>query len=267
MRAAVTRDQFLGGRLAALQPARGHHRAGLDAILLAALFSQAARGAAVDLGAGVGTAGFALAARAPAAAVTLAEREQDLVALAREALTDPANRLFAARIHIVAVDLLDGAARRAAGLEPGSFDHALMNPPYYAGGSVRASPKDARARAHVLDESGLDGWFRAAAALVAPGGSLAAILPASRLGDLIDGAGGRFGALAILPVAARPHEAAIRLLCRGIKGSRAPTSLLPPLVLHEASGHGFAPPVHALLAEGASLADIHSSWRGLGLDG
>ena len=266
MTLAVTRDEFLGGRVVALQPATGHHRAGLDAILLSALFADTARGAAIDLGAGVGTAGFALAARALSCSITLAERERVLVELSREALDVPANAAFADRIRIVALDLLDATARLAAGLEPGTFDHALMNPPYHDGGSVRASPRDGRARAHVLDEGGLDDWFRAAAALVRPGGSLGTILPAARISDLMDAASGRFGALAILPVAARPDEAAIRILCRGIKGSRAPASLLPPLVLHGAAGNAFSPPVRALLADGAALADIHPSWRRLGLD-
>jgi tRNA1(Val) A37 N6-methylase TrmN6 len=67
----ATLDDFLGGRLSAIQPRAGHHRAGLDAVLLAAAVDDAFSGDLVDLGAGTGVAGMAVAARAPAARVTL----------------------------------------------------------------------------------------------------------------------------------------------------------------------------------------------------
>jgi hypothetical protein len=59
---ALTDDAVLGGRLKLYQPARGH-RVGHDAILLAASTAAAAGDVAVDLGAGVGAAGLALASR------------------------------------------------------------------------------------------------------------------------------------------------------------------------------------------------------------
>ncbi len=259
----VTRDAFLGGRVTALQPAEGHHRSGLDAVLLASLFGAETAGPVVDLGAGAGVAGMALAARAPLSSVTLAEREADLVAAATEAVALPGNAGFAARVLPVAVDILDPAVRVAAGLLPSSFAHALMNPPFHDEASVRASPKAERARAHVLGESGLDGWFRAAAALVRPGGTLGVILPAARLGDLLEGFSGRFGGVALVPVQPRRDAPAIRILARAIKGSRAPLGLLPALVLHEDDGSAFTPALGAVLGDGASLADVHMSWHAL----
>jgi len=264
---ASTRDAFIGGRVTALQPAAGHHRAGLDAVVLASALGSGTAGGAVDLGAGAGVAGFSLAARAGTCRVTLAEREAPLVALAAAALALSENEAFAARVAVSAADILDPRARAEAGLASSSFDHALMNPPFHDEGSVRASPSTSRARAHVLGGEGLDGWFRAAAALVRPGGTLAVILPASRLGELLAGMVRRFGGLAVLPIAPRPDEAAIRVLARGVKGSRAPLAVLPPLVLHEAEGNGFSPPARALLGDGASLADVHMSWRRLWFDG
>ena len=53
---------MLGGRLRLRQPLSGH-RVGHDAILLAAATGGRAGELAVDLGAGVGAAGLALAAR------------------------------------------------------------------------------------------------------------------------------------------------------------------------------------------------------------
>ncbi len=58
----TTEDGFLGGQLRLRQPKSGH-RAGHDAILLAAATSAQAGHKVVDFGSGVGTAGLALARR------------------------------------------------------------------------------------------------------------------------------------------------------------------------------------------------------------
>ncbi|WEK52406.1 MAG: methyltransferase [Candidatus Kaistia colombiensis] len=253
-------DAFLGGRVEAVQPAKGHHRSGLDAVILAAALGTAAAGRVVDLGAGAGVAGLVLAARAKRLRLVLVEREPDLVACAIEALAQPANAGLAGRVEVVRADLLAAATRKAAGLEAESFDHALMNPPFHDPGRVRASPDDFRARAHVLGEGGLDDWFRAAAALVRPQGTLATILPADRLPAILDACEGRFGGLTILPLHPRVDEPATRVLVRGVKGSRAAMRLLPGLVLHDGAGSSFAPGLVAILRDGASLADIHPVW-------
>lgn len=259
---AMTVDAFLGGRIEAVQPSRGHHRSGLDAVLLAAGLDESTAGRVIDLGSGVGIAGFCVAART-SAEVVLAEREIPLIEWAGLALQRPANAAFAGRVRLACVDLLADEPRRAAGLLPSTFDHAIMNPPFHDGGSVRSSPNGERARAHVLADGGLDDWFRAAAALVRPGGSLTVILPAGRLADLLAACEGRFGSLSILPVHARPAEAAIRVLARGIKGSRGPLRLLPGLNLHGEAGGAFTPGVDALLRDGDSLRNIHPAWGGV----
>src|SRR5215510_7487271 len=82
-RDTLTDDAALGGRLRLLQPARGH-RFGHDAILLAASTEAQPGESAVDLGAGVGTAGLALAVRCSGVRVTLVEIDERLTALATE---------------------------------------------------------------------------------------------------------------------------------------------------------------------------------------
>jgi tRNA1(Val) A37 N6-methylase TrmN6 len=80
---AVSEDAVLGGRLILTQPLRGH-RVGHDAILLAAAADAQPGQHAIDLGAGVGAAGLALARRIEGVAVTLVEIDPALAALARE---------------------------------------------------------------------------------------------------------------------------------------------------------------------------------------
>ena len=81
--ADTTEDAVLGGRLVLRQPKRGH-RFGHDAILLAAAVDARPGEIAVDIGAGVGTAGLALAHRVPDLKVRLVEVDTTLADLARE---------------------------------------------------------------------------------------------------------------------------------------------------------------------------------------
>ena len=68
--ADISIDEFLGGAVEAVQKRSGHHRAGLEAVLLGASLSADFSGLALDLGAGAGVAGFCLAARARNALTT-----------------------------------------------------------------------------------------------------------------------------------------------------------------------------------------------------
>src|SRR3954471_4704888 len=79
----TSEDAVLGGRLTLRQPRRGH-RFGHDAILLAAATDAQPGDMAVHLGAGVGTAGLALAHRVPKLSVALVEVDPMLADLARD---------------------------------------------------------------------------------------------------------------------------------------------------------------------------------------
>jgi tRNA1(Val) A37 N6-methylase TrmN6 len=249
-----TIDAFLGGRIEAVQPAAGRHRSGLEAVVLAASLPASARGSVIDLGAGAGVAGLCAAARCPDVSVTLVERDPVAAAAAREALLRPANRSFAGRVVIAETDI---ATRE--GLAAGAADHVIFNPPFRDASSGTVSPAAARAAAHVLDETGLDPWFRAAASLLRSGGTATVIFRADGLDLLLAAARGRFGDLALLPIAPRAGAAAHRLLMRGVKGSRAPLRLLPALVLH-GDGNRFRPEVEAILRDGVSLDEAVPAW-------
>ncbi|HMN86568.1 MAG TPA: methyltransferase [Bauldia sp.] len=261
--AEVSVDAFLGGRVEAVQPAKGHHRSGLEAVLLAASLDARISGTVVDLGAGVGAAGLCAAARCRHARVVLVERDGTAIAAARAALGRPANAGFADRVRLVAADISGSEADRSeAGIGRGLADHVIVNPPFYGPGSGTASPKAARAGAHVLGPGGLDPWFRAAASVLKFRGDLTIVFRADGLDAVLAAAARRFGGLDILPVHPRAGEPAHRVLVRGVKGSRAALRLLPPLVLHEGEGSGFAPAVEAILREGRALSTVVRAWHG-----
>lgn len=230
-------DAFHRGRFVLVQPRKGY-RAGLDAMLLAACVPEGFAGRLADLGAGVGAAGLAVAARCPAARVVLVEREAQMLAHARLTLAHDANAALRGRIEALAADVtLTGKARRQAGLADASFDFALMNPPFNEAAD-RASPDALRRAAHVMEDGLFGRWLRTASALVKPRGGLALIARPQSLGEILAALDGRFGGARILPVHPRPDEPAIRILLRAVRGSRAPLSLLLPLVLHERGGDG-----------------------------
>lgn len=246
----VTDDAFLGGRLRLLQPARGH-RAGHDALLLAASVPDDAR-RAVDLGAGVGTAGLALAVRLPEVAVTLVEIDPATAALAaRNAARQLPNlsmRLDVAIADVATLGRPGGPARPG----PRAADAVLMNPPFNDPARHRVSPRGARALAHAVPDADVASWITAAERLLEPGGRLALIHRPEAIEALLAALKGRFGAVTIRPVHPRADAPAIRLLVGAVKGRRTPPALLPPLVLADAEGRP-SPAAVRILREGASV--------------
>ena len=229
-------DAFLGGRVTLVQPLAGH-RAGLDAALLQALVPAEASGHAVDLGAGVGTVTFCIAARATGLTVTGIEREADLVACARSALAKPENSGFAERVRIVQADVTAAPVeRQAAGLADGSASWVLANPPFDAAGRAHPSPNAGRRAAHVAQSGLLAAWCRTAASLLSPQGYFGLIHRPDALAEILEALAGRFGGIRILPVHPSASAAASRLLVRARRGSRTPLRLLPPLILHREGG-------------------------------
>jgi tRNA1(Val) A37 N6-methylase TrmN6 len=249
MPAEVTADAVLGGRLLLKQPRRGH-RVGHDAILLAAACPARARDRVVDLGAGVGAAGLALALRVAGVKVTLVEIDPGLVALAAEnALVNG----LAERITSVVLDVAAPAsAFAAAGLAAESVARVLMNPPFNDPVRQRASPDRQRRLAHAGSGGTLVSWIKTAAWLLRPGGTLTMIWRADGLGAVVHALDAAFGAVTLLPVHSKAGEPAIRILVRAAKASRAPLMLLPGLVLNDSAGVPTAQ-AESVLRGGAAL--------------
>lgn len=244
---AVTDDAVLGGRLKLLQPARGH-RAGHDAILLAATCPSAKH--AIDLGAGIGTAGLALLARGAAEKVTLVEIDKQLAALAR---ANSVKNGFVARTAIVAADV-DTLARRGGPHHPklASADLVLANPPFNDPARRRSSPDAARKRAHAAADSTLEIWVRAAERLLKAGGTFVLIHRPEATAAILEALAGRFGAAELIPIHARADRPAIRLIVRAKKGRRTPPCIRPGFMLADAAGKP-SPEAEAVLRGGALL--------------
>ncbi|QIB36182.1 methyltransferase [Ancylobacter pratisalsi] len=246
----MTDDALIGGRLHLLQPARGH-RAGHDAVLLAASVPPGAR-RVVDLGAGVGTAGLAVALRLPLARVTLVEIDPAIAALAARnaGRQDPD---MAERVQVVTADVAT-LARPSGPPVPlaGGADLVLMNPPFNDPARHRISPRAGRARAHSAEDDSMEAWLRAADRLLEASGELRLIHRPEAIGTLIELLHRRAGAVSIRPVHGRPDTPAIRVLVSAIKGRRTPPAILPGLVLADTQGRP-TPEAERLLRGGGGL--------------
>jgi len=244
-----TDDAVLGGRLVLRQPRKGH-RVGHDAILLAAATAASRGGHAIELGAGVGTAGLALAQRHAGLTVTLVELDRSLAALSEY---NAARNRLSDRIRVTVLDVAGPDQDFVRdGMEAGSAACVLMNPPFNDPARQNVSPDPLRRLAHAAWADILAQWVRRAGWLLEPAGVLTLIWRADGLADVLSALAQGFGATGMMPVYPRPGAAAIRILMRAVKGSRAPLSIAAGLTLNDANARPSAE-AEAILRGGETL--------------
>jgi tRNA1(Val) A37 N6-methylase TrmN6 len=227
----ITEDAFLGGQLR-LRQLKSGHRAGHDAVLLAAATSARPGDRVADLGAGVGVAGLAVGKRIAGIDLVLVEIDAELADLAR---ANAASNAIAADVIVLDVEA-DAASFAAAGLGADSVDAVLMNPPFNDPARHRISPDKARGIAHVATATTLSNWVHAARRILRSKGTLTLIWRADGIAEVLSALGQGFGSLEILPVHGDARAPANRLLVRATKGGRAPTQIHPALMLNDESG-------------------------------
>jgi tRNA1(Val) A37 N6-methylase TrmN6 len=233
---ATTIDALLDGRLSLRQPAKGH-RAGTDALLLAAAARSLPGVDVAYFGAGVGTAGLALALVEPSRRVMLTEIDPFQAGLCAGNII---RNQLESRVRAVALDITSPSAMDAAGLGARSVDVVMMNPPFLDTARARTSPLAQRRGAHAMPAGGLVLWMKAARRCLRPKGHVALVHRADALGEIMAAMAG-FGALVLRPVHPRAGQAAHRLLVTARLASKTPAVILPGFVLHEADGSFTAP--------------------------
>jgi tRNA1(Val) A37 N6-methylase TrmN6 len=239
---ALTDDQFLGGRLAILQPAKGY-RVAIDAVFLAAAVPCRPGETVFEAGLGTGVAALCILARVPDVRITGVEIAGPYAELAE---TNAKRNGMAGRLHVVRGDIKD-----ALPVAQGSFAHVFANPPFFERGKVQAPPDRLKAVASAHAGEELDLWVKVLARLVAPKGTVTLVHRADVVGRLLEAMEGRLGDIRIAPLFPRQGAPALRVVVQGVKGSKAPLQLLPGLVLHGA-GSEFTPEAEAILRQAAA---------------
>ena len=245
---------FFGGLIQMYERASGH-RSGTDAVLLSACLPNTAQGLVVDLGCGSGVVGLGAVARHAGIKAVLVDRDPFMTGLAD--LNIETNDLHS-RARVWRGDVLDPQSLFSeAGLAEEGADFVVSNPPFHPAGRVRVSPHEGRATAHVLDDEALAVWIKTAGRLLKPRGQFLMIHRPDALPLLLQLMAGRFGDIRVKPVHGKAGRPASRILIGGIKGSRAPFSLLEPLILHDETGS--RTPMDEAIARGHALIEIYGS--------
>lgn len=244
-----TTDALLGGLVRLKQPRKGQ-RASADAVMLAAAITAKGHAQVLELGCGSGVAMLCLAARLKNVTVAGVELQPDLAALCARNI---AANSFEDRLNVYEGDL---RARRIAGLTPNSFDQVFANPPYFDAARHRVSPHAGRATARAeAEDADVGHWIAAMLRYAKPNAGLTLIHKTDRLGDILAALHGKAGAIRVIPLWSRPGQPAKRVIVKAVKGSKAPLTLTPGLVLHTADG-GYLPEIDAVLRTGAALPAV-----------
>lgn len=241
---ALSRDDFLNGQLRIWQPIHGY-RAATDPVLLAAACPAIAGETVLDLGCGVGTAALCLGARIDLQLTGL-ELQQDYAELAERNAAE--NDI---PLRVIAGDL----AEMPLPLREESFDHVILNPPFFGPGKKAKDPGRARGR---QEETHLAVWIDSALRRLKQKGWITTILTIERLPEVIVSLNGRAGSISIQPLTSRPGRAASRFILKARKAARGPAKLSNPLILHSGSAHlrdmdDFSEAARAILRDGGSL--------------
>lgn len=208
------------------QPESGF-RFSVDALLLAAFAGRGgADGLILDLGAGCGVVGLALALGCPEICVAGLDRDAEILVHARK----NARRLGLEERFMPF--LADVAA--PGGLRAECADMVVCNPPYRREGAGRMCVRASRNPARFETHAGLEDFLRAGAFFVKNKKSCAFIYLAERVDDLLAGlCAVRLRPREMLFIHPRPGRPARLVLVRAVKNGGAGLNVLPPLFLHE----------------------------------
>lgn len=243
----ITEDKFLGGDLRLLQPRNGY-RAGVDPVFLAASVAAHEGESVLDLGCGAGAAALCLATRVPGLRLVGVERQADYADLARRNAFDNGIEM-----DVVEADLDDLPAT----VKADSFDHVIMNPPYYLKSRSTTSEDEGRAAA-LFEDTPLARWVDVATRRLKHRGYMTMIQKAERLPEILRAIDDRMGSVLVKPLLPRDGRAAVLILVQARKGGRGEFRLAAPLILHDGAEHvgdveSYRREVSAILRDGAAL--------------
>lgn len=216
----------LDHRVRLLQPAAGF-RTSLDSVMLAAACPAQQGETLLDLGCGVGGAGFCVLARVPGTHLTGTDIQPDHIDLA---------------IQNIALNNMEGRAAFVTGdirsLHVNEFDHVICNPPYLDAGTHTPSPSAPKATAlyHADEDISVKDWIDAGFRNLKNGGSFTIIHRADHTDKIIQSFGKKFGAIEIIPLWPRMGEPAKRVIIRALKNRKTPVKIHAGLVLHKTDG-------------------------------
>ena len=217
---------LMDGRVKLIQSLDGL-RASMDSVLLASAVTAKVNESVLDMGCGTGSVGLCVNERLKDLnlSITGIDIQEKMILLAKD--NAQANGIGG---H---TNYLCGDVENKTLFDAETYNHIVMNPPYYKDGERQQSPDTVREKAYSGD---LDIWFSSALYWVKHEGSLTLIHRADKLDDILNLAKGKFGAIEIWPIYSKPDEPAIRVVVKMIRNRKTPLRLHSPVVLFNSDG-------------------------------
>ena len=222
---------LLSGRVRCLQPRSGY-RIAIDTVLMASAVPAKPGDRVLDVGAGVGAAGFCVAARVADVQVSGIETQPTFAKLARR---NAELNGWAERFVVVDGDV----GSPPSSLHPDTFDHVISNPPFVEAGRGRVPREPSRAMATMESNVALGDWIAFCIRMARTKATLTIVHRADRIEEILAAMAGRAGDLIIFPLwpgGDKPDQPAKRVIVQGRKGMKGPTTLARGLVLHNPGG-------------------------------
>lgn len=229
MKSEETIDDLRKHGLRIIQPRHGY-RFSLDPLLLCEFAAIREGEEGIDLGAGCGVIPLILARSAAGTRFTGVECQETMVELANRNID--LNGL-SDRVVIRHADVLHMKDL----FQPSSFDLVVANPPYRKRGSGRISPKQGRDTARHESTADLADFLASAKYLVKLTGRICFIFHPSRLTEFLTNASGlKLAVTGLRMVHGSSTSDARMFLVEMVKGRKADTRILPPLLVYDADG-------------------------------
>ncbi|MEM7617851.1 MAG: methyltransferase [Pseudomonadota bacterium] len=218
--------EILGKRLT-LAHLRNGFKTSMDSVLLAAACPVQANEKVLDMGCGIGGAGFCVLARVSGVSLTGVDIQEAQIELAAQ----NADKNQFENTAFVTSDIIDFKREK-------EFHHIIMNPPYLDGGKHLRSPHPEKATAmgHEENAHSIKEWIDIAHFNLKSKGTLTIIHRADQIDEIIRIMGKRFGAIEIIPLWPKVGVNAKRVIIRAIKDRRSPSVLHSGVVLHDLDG-------------------------------
>jgi len=237
-----TTDYLLDKKITVFQPVDGY-RASSDAVILSSMVKHLKKTDTVlDIGSGTGAISLCLAARFKETSITGLEIQPKLAELSTQSAA--ANGFE--NLKFINCDI----RKPPAIIKNQSFNHIITNPPY--SDHDMPSPNPSKAFAHNHQEFNLSSWLSFAIKRLAPNGYLYTINRAEAIDEILHVLHGKIGNITIIPLFSKDGQPAKRVLLSARRDSRAPTQILPSLLIHTHEG-GYTEKAEKILKEGKSL--------------
>jgi tRNA1(Val) A37 N6-methylase TrmN6 len=229
------------GKVIVYQPKEGY-RFALDSLMLAAFTPAKPYQLVMELGIGVGATSLALAHQHPDIQIHGIELQQVAFEIAKKNINGNG---WSDRFQLFHGNLKDRLA-------PGhTYDHVMMNPPYYEGDSYTDSPFDHKTISHQETDASLQDWINEGHRLLKSRGYLVMVHTSRRLAEIITILNDSFGGIEIFPLWPKEGAPSKRVLIRARKGVKSPSTLYAGLVLH--NGRGFTEAVNEIVVGGKKI--------------